>query len=79
MADGSNDKYRFKTFVGFPILHSLSGGIDELPDSFIPTQDSGIHVENIPDWIFRSIYDHPGMVEVSITNHENPVYIPIIR
>jgi hypothetical protein len=31
MADGGNDKYRFKTFVGFPILHSLSGGIYELP------------------------------------------------
>jgi hypothetical protein len=37
------------------------------------------HVENIPDWIFRSIYDHPGMVEVSNTKHENSAYIAIIR
>jgi hypothetical protein len=28
MADGSNDKYRFKTFVGFPILHPVSGDIE---------------------------------------------------
>ena len=33
MAGGIYDKYRFETFVGFPILHPVSGGIEELSNS----------------------------------------------
>jgi Right handed beta helix region len=33
MAGGINDKYRFETFVGFPIVHPVSGGIQEFANS----------------------------------------------
>jgi Periplasmic copper-binding protein (NosD) len=33
MAGGIHDKYRFETFVGFPILHPVSGGVEELASS----------------------------------------------
>jgi len=33
MAGGINDKYRFETFVGFPIVHPVSGGIEEFANS----------------------------------------------
>jgi parallel beta-helix repeat protein len=34
MAGGINDKYRFETFVGFPVLHPISGGTEEFQNSF---------------------------------------------
>jgi hypothetical protein len=34
MVGGINDKYRFETFVGFPILHPVSGGVEEFQNSF---------------------------------------------
>ena len=33
MLGGINDKYRFETFVGFPIVHPVSGGIEEVANS----------------------------------------------
>jgi hypothetical protein len=33
MAGGINDKYRFETFVGFPTLHPVSGGVEEFQNS----------------------------------------------
>jgi hypothetical protein len=34
MVGGINDKYRFETFVGFPALHPVSGGVEEFQNSF---------------------------------------------
>jgi hypothetical protein len=33
MSGGINDKYRFETFVGFPTLHPVSGGVEEFQSS----------------------------------------------
>lgn len=33
MAGGINDKYRFETFVGFPVVHPVSGGTEEFANS----------------------------------------------
>lgn len=33
MVGGINDKYRFETFVGFPVLKPVSGGVEELQNS----------------------------------------------
>jgi hypothetical protein len=45
-----------------------------------PAQDRGIqsNVENIPAWVFRSIYDHRRNALI-VMNHENPDYIAIVR
>ena len=33
MLGGINDKYRFETFVGFPVVHPVSGGTEEFANS----------------------------------------------